>query len=234
MLLNCSPSSTEEGPETGIVIDIDGNIYQTVKIGNQWWMAENLRTTKYNDGSLILHLTDIDAWLKDTIGAYCYYNHITNKDSIKKYGALYKWHVVDPSNKKKLAPPGWHVPDSRDWNILKDYLISNGYNWDGTNDSNKIAKALAANTCWKLSDEKGDVGNDQGSNNSSGFSALPGGRYITNDNFYNIYFAAYWWSTTTTAILTSAINYHVTFEREDLDSSYFYKNDGLSVRLVKD
>ena len=127
----------------GTVADADGNVYQTVRIGNQKfvaqvWTVENLRTTKYNDGTPIPHLTDSVAWINDTLGAYCYYLDTTSGNIIKKYGALYNWYAVDT---KKLAPKGWHVPSDEEWNTLQDYLIANGYNFDGTTTGNKIAKS---------------------------------------------------------------------------------------------
>jgi uncharacterized protein (TIGR02145 family) len=169
--------------DTGTVTDIDGNVYQTVKIGNQVWTVENLRTTRYNDGISINLITDSAAWSKSLIrygaawskaskGAYCYYNNMTDADSIKKYGALYNWYAIDT---KKLAPKGWHVPTNAEWDTLQNYLIANGYNWDGTTTGNKIAKSMAAQTDWKTDTNPGATGNDLFKNNKSGFSALPGG-----------------------------------------------------------
>jgi hypothetical protein len=103
------------------MIDIEGNKYQTIKIGNQEWMAENLKVTKYNDGSDIPLVTDGNEWAALATPAYCYYNNTTNTDSIKKWGALYNWYTV---NTKKLAPIGWHIPTDAEWNILKSYLIA--------------------------------------------------------------------------------------------------------------
>ena len=92
----------------GTVTDADGNVYQTVRIGNQVWMAENLRVTKYNDGSAIPLDTSIATWNNATTPKYCFYNNTTDSGSIKKYGALYNWYVVSPANLKKIAPAGWH------------------------------------------------------------------------------------------------------------------------------
>jgi uncharacterized protein (TIGR02145 family) len=127
--------------------DIDGNVYRIVKIGNQLWTVENLRVTKYNDGSAIQLVAGNSAWAALSTPGYCYYNNTTNADSIKKFGALYNWYVVNPSvnpsNPKKVAPVGWHVPTDEEWTILENYMIVNGYNWDGTTTGNKIAKSLA-------------------------------------------------------------------------------------------
>jgi len=100
----------------GITVkDADGNVYKTVKIGKQVWMAENLRVTKYKDGSPIEFDTSTTTWNNAKTPRYCYYNNTTNADSIKKYGALYNWYVVSPANPKKIAPPGWHVPSDSEW-----------------------------------------------------------------------------------------------------------------------
>ena len=230
MLLSCekNPTTTDVDPNT--VTDIDGNVYHTVQIGNQVWTVENLRTTKYNDGSPILHLTDSDEWANDTLGDYCYYGNTTDADSIAKFGALYNWYAVKTG---KLAPEGWHVPDSSDWNELRDYLIANSYNWDETTSGNKIGKSMAAKTDWRSSGEEGDVGNDMQSNNSSGFSALPGGYRSDLGSFSSIGYYGYWWSTT--EIDSSfAYGHHLYFDYDGLVRSSYYKECGFSVRLVKD
>ena len=126
----------------GTLTDTDGNVYKTVKIGNQEWMAENLRVTRYNDGSPILLDTSSVSWDGfDTVTMsyvttpkYCFFNNTTNADSIKKYGALYNWYVVSPTNPKKIAPVGWHVPSVSDWTVLTKFLgfKDNGRSTDTT------------------------------------------------------------------------------------------------------
>jgi uncharacterized protein (TIGR02145 family) len=155
--ITCTEDPVGPGPVniTGTVTDIDGNVYTTVKIGTQEWMAENLRTTRYNDSSEIPFVTKSSEWYRLPTPAYCYYNNTTNAASIKKFGALYNWYVVNPLNPYKIAPKGWRVPDTTDWNILQNYLIANGYNWDGTTSGNKIAKSMAATTDWKISTQAG-------------------------------------------------------------------------------
>ncbi len=218
---------------TGSVTDIDGNVYTTEKIGNQVWMVENLRTTKYNDGTPIPLVTDSAAWKALTTPGYCYYNNTTNADSIKKYGALYNWYVV---NTKKLAPKGWHVPTDAEWTTLENYLIANGYNWDGTTTDNKIAKSMAAKTDWETYTAAGTIGNDLIKNNKSGFSALPGGFRSNDGIFFNIGRGGYWLS-------ASEIDASRTFFRSLLfgNDNLFRpsrygnpKSCGLSVRLLRD
>ena len=112
-------SSTDPGVPT--ITDADNNIYDVIKIGTQWWLKQNLSTTKYNDGVSIPNITDGTSWGIDDEGAYCWYNNdISNKDN---YGALYNWHAV---NTGKLAPASWRVATDNDWTVLVGYLISSG------------------------------------------------------------------------------------------------------------
>ena len=152
--------------------DIDGNTYKTVKIGTQIWMKENLKTTKYNDGTQIPYSpSDSD---------YCWFNYDIGFKNV--YGAYYH---MDDIITNKLCPIGWHVPTlsdplnpQGDWDILKNYLINNGYGYGGSGDG--IGKSLASTSGWTTDLTPGNVGNEQLSNNTSGFTGLPGGvRYTT-------------------------------------------------------
>jgi uncharacterized protein (TIGR02145 family) len=226
----------------GNVTDTDGNVYQTVRIGNQVWMVENLRTTKYNDGSAIPYVPNDSAWNNLTSPGYCYFNDTTNSDFMKKYGALYNWYTV---NTRKLAPIGWHVPSDSEWTILENYLNDNGYNWNGTTVGKKIAKSLAAKSDWTETATIGSVGNGLAQNNRSGFAALPGGcrlfitpsKYGNASFFYGIHDYGVWWSGTEITGATDSNG----FDRDlycDYDSLYssnnLSKSNGYSVRLVKD
>ena len=169
------------------VTDKDGNIYHTVIIGTQMWMEENLKTTKFNDGTSIPIVTDKTAWGNLKSPAYCWYNNdaTTYKN---KYGALYNWYAIYTG---KLAPLGWHVATYEDWRKLNDYVQANL----GT--SIFIGKALAANIDWKTSDIWNSIGKDLSTNNSSGFLALPGGiRYggSGDPDFSQINKSAIWWT----------------------------------------
>ncbi len=212
------------------VKDADGNVYTTVKIGNQIWTVENLRTTKFDDGSEIPLVTDSAAWRSLTTPGYCWYDNDTNNKG--KYGALYNWYTVDT---KKLAPAGWHVPSDSEWTVLENYLIANGYNWDGTTTGNKIAKSMAARTYWIASTSTGAIGNDFTANNRSGFSALPGGcREDYEGHFRYIGQVGHWWS----ASVWRALNTY-TRSLDDVNDFLFKydmstKSHGLSVRLVRD
>jgi uncharacterized protein (TIGR02145 family) len=112
-----SPEETFTSVSAGTVKDADGNTYNTIKIGSQWWMAENLRTTKYCDGTDINYQPNADHWYLYSSPAYCWYNNDeTNKIP---YGALYNYYVVETN---KICPAGWRVPGHLDWEVLANYL----------------------------------------------------------------------------------------------------------------
>jgi uncharacterized protein (TIGR02145 family) len=215
--------------DAGTVTDIDGNVYNAIRIGNQIWTVENLRTTKYNDGTPISKITSDSLWGKDNSGAYCYYNNDSVANAVK-YGALYNWHAV---NTGKLAPAGWHVPADAEWDTLQNYLIANGYNWDGSTSGNKIAKAMATKTDWIKHLLPGSIGCDLTINNHSGFSALPGGYRSSVGNFSLKSYDGYWWSTTENNVST-AYGRFLKYNYIDLYVFSGIKEFGFYVRLVKD
>ena len=134
------------------VIDVENNVYNTVIIGTQTWMQENLKTTKYRNGTAIPNITDDTAWTTQTTGAYCWYNNdIANKTN---YGAFYNYYTVVDS--RNLCPTGWHVPTDAEWTILTTYL--GGASIAGIK--------MKATTFWASS--------NTGTVNSSGFTAFPG------------------------------------------------------------
>lgn len=212
----------------GTMTDIDGNTYNTVRIGNQVWTVENLKTTKYNDGTPIPNVTVNLEWKNLTTGAYCNYDNLESNGEI--YGRLYNWYAV---NTGKLAPAGWHVSTDKDWNILEKYLIANGYNFDGTLEGNKIAKSLCAKTNWNLSDEIGAPGTAPENNNSTGFTALPGSTRYSDGYFSDLGKFSSWWSSTERNE-DHAYYRNLYYNYEDFFRYHSYKEDGLSVRLVKD
>ncbi|MDG5816906.1 InlB B-repeat-containing protein [Chitinispirillales bacterium ANBcel5] len=210
-------------------VDGDGNSYTTVQIGNQVWTVENLRTTRYTDSTLIPHVTDNSEWSNLSTPAYCWYNN----DDTQGYGALYNWWVVDPANPKNIAPEGWRVPTDEDWTELQNYLIANGYNWDGSTTGNKIGKALASDGGeWITDSREGRVGNDQSSNNSSDFSALPGGFRLPR-GIGIVGGNGAWWSATE---LDASVAYgrRLRYEDEALGRDVYNKGCGFSVRLLRD
>ena len=203
--------------------DVESNYYNIVTIGSQVWLAGNLKTTSYNDGTSIPPETDDAAWAALSTPGYCWYNNdITNKSV---YGALYNWYAVNTGN---LCPTAWHVPSDDEWTMLETYLTNNGYGFGG--DGNDIAKSISATSGWDVSSVIGSVGNDQASNNSSGFNALPGGtRYLDGGIFSFIYYNGIFWSGT--------FNYTRSLfaDRSDIFRGSFSNPEyGFSVRCLKD
>lgn len=219
--------------KSNTVTDIDGNIYNTVKIGTQVWMVENLKTTRLNDGTNIPIVTDEMAWAALTTPASCTYKNTTNQDTINTYGRLYNWYAV---NTGKLCPKGWHVPTDNDWKILENYLISNGYNYDGSTIGNKISKSMASVSLWNYSATEGAPGNNDyvSKKNSSGFTALPAGvRDAKQRKFGSIGNYAIWWSSSEYDSQT-AWDRGVDYSLSSLGSLNVNKNYGFSVRCLKD
>ena len=227
------------------VEDIDGNVYNTVRIGRQVWTVENWRSTKYADGTPIPHVIDGHEWRGLSTPAYCFIDNTTNADSIALFGALYNWWVVDPANPKNIAPEGWRVPTDEDWTVLEKFLIAKRNKWYGTNEGNKIGKALSSDGGeWWDAFKTGRVGNDQDSNNSSGFSALPGGYRGIYGGFFGVGGNGYWWSATESGGTTGtdrrespirfiARNRSLDYFVESLNSYYSNRGSGLSVRLIR-
>ncbi len=216
------------------VTDGDGNVYTTVQIGSQVWTVENLRTTRYADGTPIPHVSNNSEWRDLSTPAYCYYGNTTNADSIAKSGALYNYYAVADTNSKSIAPAGWRVPTDGDWDVLRDYLIANGFNWDGTADDNKIGKSMAASSGeWSSNSTQGRVGNEQSSNNSTGFSAFPVGFRLGVGLFLSVGEIGYWWSSSENDA-SYAYSRHLVYNHEYLRRNYYDKSLGLSVRLVRD
>jgi uncharacterized protein (TIGR02145 family) len=196
----------------GTIIDIEGNMYNTITIGTQLWMAENLKTTIYNDNTSIPLITDNTEWSGLTTPAYCWYGNdaTANKDT---YGALYNWYSI---NTAKICPIGWHVPDATEWTTLITYL--GGENAAGP----KMKENSAAQ--WANS-----IGT-----NESGFTALPGGSRKYNDGtFTELGVRGSWWSTLES---TGTGFYRFIFSSSLTDvygGQYNDKRAGYSVRCLK-
>jgi uncharacterized protein (TIGR02145 family) len=222
------------------VRDIDGNLYQAVRIGDQVWTVENLRTSKYTDSSPVTLDTSSTTWINSTTEKHCNYNNTENADTIRKYGALYNWYVVDPANPRKIAPTGWHVPADSEWTTLENYLAANGYSSDGKPAHYFITNALQARTDWHVSGTPVTINNNLANNNRSGFAALPCGERTGGDSSYigsGVFFGqgceAYWWSAT--EIDESRAGCRSLYAGfKILYSPAVRKDYGLSVRLVRD
>jgi uncharacterized protein (TIGR02145 family) len=198
----------------GAVSDIEGHIYQTVLIGSQFWMAENLRSATYANGEPIANVTDNTAWAQLSTGAWCHYNNNTTNDSI--YGKLYNWYTtVDP---RGLCPAGWHVPTDAEWTDLTDYL--GGETVAG-------GKMKSSGTQYWNSP-------NTAATNESGFSGFPGAfRSDIDGNSYDFGTSGYWWSSTEEG---ADYAYHRNLNYNDGDASSYGVHDqcGFSVRCLKD
>ncbi|MBA7540885.1 hypothetical protein ES705_33188 [subsurface metagenome] len=160
------------------VTDYDGNVYDTVTIGAQMWMKENLKVTHYRNGETIPNFTDNTTWGDLLTGGRCYYNNDSAANA-SVYGALYNWFTVNDS--RNLCPIGWHVPTEAEWTTLSDYLGGDSVA------GGKMKEIGAAH--W--------TGVNYGATNESGFTALPGGYRPHDDGIYEaIGEAGYWWSAT--------------------------------------
>jgi uncharacterized protein (TIGR02145 family) len=195
------------------VKDIDGNVYKTVTIGTQVWMAENLKTTKYNDAASIPLVVDDQAWGALTTPAFCWYNKdaTVNKN---RYGALYNWYTVGTN---KLCPKGWHVPTDAEWTVLTTYL--GGENVAG----GKLRETGIIH--W----EKPNTG----ATNTSGFTTLPGGYRNNHGEFANIGFFGFWWSGTEYVPSASWCR-TMGCASVDVLRIFSIKKNGYSIRCVKD
>ncbi len=216
---------TITGGGTGTVTDIDGNVYQTIQIGDQEWMMENLKVTHYRNGDPIPEVTDNGTWAGLTTGAYCNYNNDAGNGTI--YGHLYNWYAVDDS--RGIAPEGWHVPTDDGWKELEMYLGMTQAEADdtglrGTDEGGKLKET--GTTHWNSP--------NTGATNESCFSALPGGyRYSDNGNFYLISKYADFWSSS--EYYSTYAWYRLLYYNSSVVLRYHYpKRFGLSVRCARD
>ena len=199
------------------VTDIERNSYKFVKIGTQVWMAENLKTAKYNDGTVIPNITDNAQWSGLTTGAWCYYdNNVANN---AKYGKLYNWYAVSKTTNgnKNVCPTGWHVPTDAEWNVLTDYL--GGVDVAG----GKLKEAGAIN--WKSPNTD--------ATNTSLFTGLPGGYRGSSGNYNGIGYGGNWWSSTEYNT-NDAWGRNLYYGNGYASRNYSDKRNGLSVRCLRD
>jgi len=205
--------TTQSNTQPTTVTDADGNIYNTVTIGNQTWMRENLKTTKYRDGSSITNITSNSSWTSNTSGAYCNYDN--NSTNANLYGRLYNWYAVN--NSKKICPAGWHVPTHAEWTTLTNYL-------GGESVAGGKLK-MTGTTYWSSP--------NTGATNSSGFTALPGG----GRNYLGTYgginnFGNFWSSTSYNS--TEAYYRYLRSDGSNVTNGYVDMNTGLCIRCIKD
>lgn len=208
------------------VTDIDGNVYQTVQIGDQLWMAENLKVTHYRNGDTISHLTSIGDWISTNSGAYCVYDN--NSSNADTYGNLYNWYAVDDS--RNIAPEGWHVPTDEEIKEMEMALgmsqsQADATDWRGTNEGSKLAGNA---DLWN----NGNLENDP-EFGTSGFSSLPGGlRHYNNGDYTYMSSHGYFWSATDSG--SNAWNRQLYYNYTTVCRYSNGKRYGCSVRCVRD
>jgi uncharacterized protein (TIGR02145 family) len=215
------------------ITDIDGNVYNIKGFGTQIWMTEDLRTTKYNNGTLIGTTTPPLKEIYYELTPKYQWAYDGNESNVPVYGRLYTWYAA--TDERKLCPTGWHLPTDDEWTILTDYLTAGGYGYGGS--GSDIAKSLASTTLWNSDPTAGNAGNDLSSNNSSGFSAVPGGVRIDYPGtlvFTSIGYSCAWWSATGN-LPSTAWQRILTFNSGEVSRTYYGgKNTGSSVRCIKD
>jgi uncharacterized protein (TIGR02145 family) len=210
--------------ETGTVTDVSGNEYKTVKIGNQWWMAENLRVKTFRNGNLIPE-KDTDQEWANAIEGWCLYP-TTN---LVPPGLLYNYYTVTSSN--GLAPAGWHIPTDDDWKQLEKHLgmseaEANKLSWRGTTEGDALKPAGPEG--WS------EYENVWGSN-SSGFTALAGSCRLPDGRpgEPGLKFTGFWWTASEHSTEDAYYRY-LDYKNSNIFRSHTFKNYGFSVRCVKD
>lgn len=196
----------------GVVWDKDGNSYNTVIIGTQTWMAENLKTTKYNDNTSIPYLTDNTTWNGLSTAAFCYYDNDIN-NSIP-YGAMYNWFAIETG---KLCPVGWHVPSESEFLTLETYL-------GGSSIAGGKLKEIGT-TNWQTP--------NTGATNESGFFGLPGGTRGDYGTFYYLGTNGTWWTSTNVDAANSR-SFNLFYNSGSSSIINHQTNIGFSVRCIKD
>ena len=214
---------------TGTVTDIDGNVYKTIKIGSQWWMAENLKAVRFQNGDSIYHETQGQQWINLTSEAYCAYLNDDNNADV--YGLLYNWFAVNDS--RGLAPAGWHIPSDEEWKQLEMHLGMDRSEADeaGTRGTVEGGKLKMTGTI-----EEGSglwFQPNTGADNESGFAALPGGRRGSAGAFLSKGSHAFFWSSTSfDGVLAWSRSLHYFDSGCTRESRY--KGYGFSIRCIKD
>ncbi len=217
--------------ETSTVTDVDGKVYKTIKIGDQWWMAEDLKVIKYSDSSTIKKIDENISWSGDITGAY----------AINNGNYYYNWYAL--SNAKQIAPKGWHIPSDNEWKVLEQHLgmsesVANQLAWRGDFEGNKlkyggrtIASSEDVAQGWQ---KQADI---QGFEfvNESGFSAFPNNCRLQS-GVYGAPFAlsqGFWWSNSTFNS-DEAWFRNIDYKQTNIFRSHVSKNYGMCIRCIKD
>jgi uncharacterized protein (TIGR02145 family) len=212
--------ATAPSIERGSMSDIEGNVYPTVKIGNQWWMAENLRVKKFRDGTSIKEAQD-QGW-GDTVPSFCMYDHNANAP-----GLLYNWYAAN----KEIAPAGWHIATDAEWKELEKYL--------GMTDAEASKNGWRGNEAIKLkvTGTSGWTGSEgQWPTNESGFSALAGSCRLPSGVWGDpgLFATGFWWSSTKNAHGDEAYYRYMDYKKASIFRATCEFKYGFSVRCVRD
>jgi uncharacterized protein (TIGR02145 family) len=211
ILLTVFSSCKKDYIDPNTMKDIDGNVYKTIVIGEQVWMAENLKVTHYRNGDPIPNIKDSIEWAKCTSGAYCYYNN--DSGNILIYGKLYNGYCIYDS--RNLAPEGWHLPSDEEWTKLVDFLGGSRIAGD------------------KLKEINPHHWIDATATNESGFTGLPGGKRNENGSFAEARDCGYWWSTSEKSDTTIYAR-GLYFYYSGVVRGYSERTVGFSIRCLKD
>ncbi len=205
----------------GQVDDIDNNTYKTIEVGTQTWMAENLKTTKFNNGTAVPLITDMSEFIATQNPAYCNFENEAEKS--ETLGKLYNWYVIEEEN---ICPAGWHVATASDWDVLDNFVTEN-YDCSG--------KAIASRSGWmEASWYECNIGNDLALNNSTGFSAIAAGAF-SDYEFGGFGHADVWWSPQGTSGNYQPSSRYLTRDNSNIGvNSSEDEHKGYSVRCVKD
>jgi len=213
LLSGCNKNETLTDPLTyGSVSDAEGNVYKTTSIGSQTWMAENLRSIKLTDGTVIPLVTDNNTWSNLTTPARSYYSN----DSVNgkgRYGGLYNWYTVQTN---KLCPAGWHVPSDAEFITLATSLGVDSLAGGKLKESGSIN--------WFIPNTY--------ATNSTGFSALPYGYRYYNGSYQNLGYSGNWWSSSEYST-ASARYFYLVYNKGNTGRNNIDKQYGLSVRCIK-
>jgi uncharacterized protein (TIGR02145 family) len=209
--------------QTDKITDIDGYVYSTIKIGNQWWMAENLKVTHYRNGDAIPNITDDTEWSNPTAGAYCNYDN--NDDNVDTYGRLYNGYAVIDS--RNIAPEGWHVPSDEEWKELEIFLGMNPSETEnlhrGTNEGGKLKETGSLH--WNSPNTD--------ATNENSFTALPSGYRDSDGNYGGLGQGANFWSSTRHRILRAWFRI-LRYNKSDIGRGFYDLRSGFAIRCVKD
>lgn len=209
---SCNPVNVFNSQiQYGTMKDQDNNVYRTIKIGDQEWMVENLRTTRYRNGDSLTEITDNQGWSAINFGAYCYYKN--NQFNNCSYGKLYNWYAI--SDSRNIAPEGWHVPTEDDWQVLENYLRTN-----------QASQLKTKGTDYWLTP-------NTNANNNTGFSALPGGNRTDDGYFSLMTYSGLWWTSTKYDDKSALVRFMM-FNNESIKRCANTYKTGLSIRCVKD